>query len=207
MGLDPVTYASFAAAVTVICITPGPDMLYVLSQGIRLGQRAGLLAAVGMAVGMACHTALVAVGTAALITSFPLLFQALRITGAGYLLYLAWHTFRSSDRLTLAEDAERAPLSGVFRRAVLVNLLNPKIVLFYLAFLPQFVNTAAGGASRQLLILGMTFAGIGFLIDAIIGVTAGQCGRRLQQSPAAGRWLNRFAGVVLLGLAVRVALA
>lgn len=207
MGMDPASYVVFVLAVLVICITPGPDMIYILTHGISQGTRAGLLAALGMAAGMAFHTAAVALGVAAIIGSSHLAYEVLRYAGAAYLLYMAWQSLRDSSSASITESQEQVPLSTVFRRATITNLLNPKVVLFYLAFLPQFVTTSTGSPGLQLLVLGLTFTVLGLLVDALIALLSGQIGDRLRRRPRSGSWLNRLAGVVFLGLAAKLALA
>ncbi|WNI18018.1 LysE family translocator [Actinacidiphila sp. ITFR-21] len=207
MGISLTSYVVFVAAVLVICITPGPDMLYILTHGISQGTRAGLLSAVGMAAGMACHTAAVALGVATLVQSSTVAYEVLRYAGAAYLLYLAWQSLRDSSGPDLDGSHEAVPLSRVFRRAAITNLLNPKIVLFYLAFLPQFVSTGAGRPGLQLLVLGLTFTVLGLLVDCLIALLSGQIGARLRKRPGSGSWLNRLAGIVFIGLAAKVAIA
>ena len=207
MGIDPASYVVFVLAVLVICVTPGPDMIYILTHGISQGTRSGLLAAVGMSVGMACHTLAVALGVAAVIGSSHLAYEVLRYAGAGYLLYMAWQTLRDSSGTALKDSQETVPLATVFRRATITNLLNPKIVLFYLAFLPQFVTASAGSPGLQLLVLGLTFTVLGLLVDTGIALLSGQIGERLRRRPRTGSWLNRLAGVVFIGLAAKLALA
>jgi threonine/homoserine/homoserine lactone efflux protein len=207
MGMDPASYVVFVLAVLVICITPGPDMIYILAHGISQGTRAGLLAALGMSAGMACHTLAVALGVAAIIGSSHLAFEVLRYAGAAYLLYMAWQALRDTSGTSVTDSQETVPLAAVFRRATITNLLNPKVVLFYLAFLPQFVTSSAGHPGLQLFVLGMTFTVLGLLVDAVIALLSGQIGERLRRRPSSGTWLNRLAGVVFLGLAAKLALA
>ena len=207
MGIDPVSYAVFVGTVLVICITPGPDMVYILTHGVSQGTKAGVLASFGMSAGMFCHTLLVALGVATIVQSSEVAYQVLRYGGAAYLVYLAWQTFRDSSGPDLDSSHEAVALPTVFRRAVIVNLLNPKIVLFYLAFLPQFVDSSASRPGLTLLVLGMTFTVLGLLVDCLIALLSGQIGRRLRKRPGTSTWLNRLAGVVFLGLAAKVAIA
>ncbi|MFP8943920.1 LysE family translocator [Streptomyces fenghuangensis] len=206
-GLGLASYAVFVMAVLVICVTPGPDMVYILTHGISQGTRAGLLASLGMSAGMACHTLAVALGLATLVQSSETAYQVLRYAGAVYLLYLAWHTLRDSSGTTFDGEHTAASPMTVFRRATIVNLLNPKIVIFYLAFLPQFVTPSAGSPALQLLVLGATFTVIGLLVDCVVALLSGRIGERLRRRPGSGTWLNRLAGVVFLGLAAKVAIA
>lgn len=206
MGIDPTSYAVFVLAVLVICVTPGPDMLYILTHGISQGTRAGLLSAVGMSAGMGCHTVAVALGVATLVQSSTVAYELLRYAGAAYLLYLAWQSLRDTSGPDLDGSRQAVPLPTVFRRAALTNLLNPKIVLFYLAFLPQFVPPSASRPGLQLLVLGLMFTVLGLAVDCLIALLSGRIGTRLRERPGSGFWLNKLAGVVFIGLAVKVAI-
>lgn len=205
--VDPASFAIFVVAALVICVTPGPDMLYILTRGISQGTKAGLLSAVGMSLGMMCHTTLVVLGLAALLRSSSVAFDVLRYAGAAYLLVMAWHSLRDRSKSDL--DADEQPALAprrVLGQAVFTNLLNPKIVLFYLAFLPQFVRTSGGHPAVQLLVLGLTFVVLGLLVDCGVALAAGRIGRFLKRRGGAEAWLNRVSGVVFIGLAARVAL-
>lgn len=204
--VDPASFAVFVVAVLVICVTPGPDMLYILTRGISQGRRAGLLSAVGMAIGMLCHTTLVALGLAALLRSSSVAFDVLRYAGAAYLLVMAWHSLRAKPSADVEAEQPAVASRRVMGQAVFTNLLNPKIVLFYLAFLPQFVRTSAGHPTVQLLVLGLTFVVLGLAVDCVVALAAGRIGGFLKRRGGAQAWLNRVSGVVFLGLAARVAL-
>jgi threonine/homoserine/homoserine lactone efflux protein len=155
--VDPGSLVVFLAAVLVICVTPGPDMLFILSRGLTFGTRAGLLSALGMSAGMIVHTTAVSLGLAAVLKSSPVAYDVLRYAGAAYLLLMAWRSVHDSSTPELPADAAEAARSEprMFGQAVLTNVLNPKIVLFYLAFLPQFVRPSAGRPALQLLVLGL----------------------------------------------------
>lgn len=201
-------YALFVTAALLICVTPGPDMIYILTYGLSLGTRAALVSALGMAAGMLCHTTAVALGVAALVHSSPLAYRFLRYAGAVYLVYLALRaTLSAHSGEKLVVNTATSTSWTIVRRAALTNLLNPKILLFYLAFLPQFVSSSEGSATVQLLILGLTFVVLGLLVDGAIALLSGQIGALFRRRPHSGTWLNRFTAVVFLGLAVRVAVA
>jgi threonine/homoserine/homoserine lactone efflux protein len=215
--VDPQAYLIFVATVLLICVTPGPDMMYIVANGVSQGIRAGLWAALGMAAGMAVHTSAVVLGLATLISSSPVAYEVLRYVGAVYLVYLGVRTLievraalrAAREKQAAGPDAvigtERLPLVTVFWRATVTNLLNPKIVVFYLAFLPQFVRPDAGNATLQLLVLGVTFIIAGLLVDAMVALVSGRIGDWLRGNNRVGLWLDGFAGVVFLGLAAKVA--
>lgn len=204
MPLDPTLLAVFLFAVLVICVTPGPDMLYILATSLSQGVRAGLVASVGMSLGMLVHTALVSAGLAALITTVPVLYDVIRYAGAAYLIYIGIRSWRDSSAVTSVEQRPVVPLRTVLWRATVTNLLNPKIVLFYLAFLPQFVAPERGRAGLQLLLLGLLFVIVGLLVDSVIAVAAGRLGEWLQRRHRVDQLLNRVAGTVFVALAVRL---
>ncbi|KAA2261462.1 LysE family translocator [Solihabitans fulvus] len=211
MAVNPGLYALFVTAALLICVTPGPDMIYILTHGLSQGTRAALVAAGGMAAGMLCHTTAVVFGVATLVRSSPLAYEILRYAGAAYLAYMGVRTLlstlRSHTEEELVTDAAALPTWLIFRRAALTNLLNPKILLFYLAFLPQFVSSSDGPAGVQLLVLGLTFVVLGLVVDGLIALLSGKIGTLLHRRPRASTWLDRFSGVVFLGLAARVAIA
>ncbi|MDI1462548.1 LysE family translocator [Catellatospora sp. KI3] len=207
MLLDPGLLAVFLVAVLVICLTPGPDMLYILATSISQGVRAGLVASVGMSLGMLVHTALVAAGLAAAMAAVPVLYDVVRYAGAAYLLYIGIRSWRESAGATEVELRPVLPLRTVLWRATVTNLLNPKIVLFYLAFLPQFVAPDRGRTGLQLLVLGLLFVLVGLLVDAVIAVASGRLGQWLQRRRPISGILNRIAAAVFVALAVRLVFA
>nr|MDT0661516.1 LysE family translocator [Micromonospora sp. DSM 115978] len=204
MLLDPGLLALFLVAVLVICVTPGPDMLYVLATSVSQGVRAGLVASVGMSVGMLVHTVVVALGLAALVSTVPVVFDVIKFAGAAYLVYIGIRSWRDSSSASTVERRPIVPMRTVLWRATMTNLLNPKIVLFYLAFLPQFVDADRGRPGVQLLILGLLFVVVGLLVDSAIALTAGWLGEWLQRRHRLDKLLNRIAGTVFVALAARL---
>jgi threonine/homoserine/homoserine lactone efflux protein len=196
---------SFLSAALVVQLVPGPGMLFILANGIAGGARAGIAAAFGAAAGMVFHTVAAALGLAALFAHAPAAYDVLRIIGGVYLLWLAVGHFRSAsaDKL-LAADGERRSARRVFVRAWLNNLANPKVILFYLAFLPQFVAPRAGSATVQLLILGLLFLVLGLGIDLALGAFSGRIGEWLRRRVSLRKWIERTAGTVMGGLGLRL---
>ena len=204
--IDVNSYLVFLATVLLICLVPGTDMVYIVTNGISQGVKAGLLASVGMSVGMLVHTAAVVLGLAALVAASSTAYEILRFAGAAYLAYLGVKTLIDSRHGVDASVVAgvQLPLSTVFRRAVITNLLNPKIVVFYLAFLPQFVRSDQGNGTVQLLVLGLTFVVIGLVVDSVVALASGRIGDWLWKDRRSVTWLNRLAGIVFLGLAISV---
>lgn len=207
MLVDPGVLAVFSLAVLVICVTPGPDMLYILATSVSQGVRAGIVASAGMALGMLAHTALVAAGLAAAIAAVPAVYDVVRYAGAAYLLYIGIRSWREGSTVTDVQQRPAQPLRTVLWRATVTNLLNPKIVLFYLAFLPQFVAPERGRVAMQLLLLGLLFVLVGLIVDSVIALAAGRLGEWLQRRRNVSGVLNRVAAAVFVGLAVRLVFA
>ncbi|MEV6302955.1 LysE family translocator [Actinoplanes sp. NPDC051861] len=193
-------------ATVVATLAPGPDMLFVLSSGMRGGPRAGLLATAGIATSEAIHVLVAAAGLSALFTAVPAAFTVLRIVGAVYLTWLGVQMIRRRGDLTVAVGQD-ARISG--RRAyaigVLTNLTNPKMIAFSVAFLPQFVDPARGSIGVQFAALGAVLILLEFVIDGALGVFAGRIGTWLRQRGSLRRRIDAATGGILIALGVRLA--
>ncbi len=207
MPIDQHLLVLFGVTTAIAMVTPGPDMLFVLGCGMRGGPRAGLLATAGVATSEAIHVAVAAAGLAALFTAMPIAFMVVRIAGAAYLIYLGVQIIRSRGR-----DQDATPVPGAAvpdRRAYLnglvTNLLNPKMVTFTIAFLPQFINPALGQVWVQFAILGAVLIVFEFLVDGTVGVLAGRIGQWLRRRRAARRRVDVATGTIFIGLGVRLA--
>jgi len=209
-AFDPALLAAYTVAALALSLTPGPDMLFCLANGIAHGPRGGLAAAAGIGAALLVHVVAVTAGLAGVVTASPLAFEVLRWAGALYLLYLAWQAFRAPPAMLdhgAAPAAGRADLRRVFRGGFVTCLLNPKLLLFFVAFLPQFVQPAAGSVSAQMLILSLILVVPGLLINAGVGVSGGGIARMLARNPAVAWWQNRLVGGIFLALALRLALS
>ena len=202
MPVDLLTLAAFVPAGLALNLTPGADMMFVLAQGIRGGTRAGMAANLGIAAGGLVHTAVAGLGLAALLKAHPAAFEAVRWAGVGYLLWLAWRAWGAAA--PAAAQVAAAPLGRIFREALLVNLLNPKVALFILAFLPQFV-VPARPVLPQFALLGLVFCLGGLAVNGAVALFSGRIGRLLRQG-AAVRRLNRLSSGIFTLLALRLAL-
>ena len=196
----------FIAASALLAIAPGPDIIYVLTRGISQGPRAGFAAAFGFASGCIFHTVLAAVGIAALIRSSALAFDAVRYAGAAYLVWIGIQALRYRSSFSIEGAGDRRGLMTIFRQSVVGNMLNPKVTLFFLAFLPQFVNTQAGHVGWQMVLLGAVFMAITVLVFGAVALFAGWIGAWIRRKPAIGERLNIFAGITFIALGIRVAL-
>ena len=196
----------FLAASVAITMAPGPDNLQVLARGISQGRAAGLVAALGFAAGISFHTTLAALGVAALLKSSPVAFEAVKLAGAAYLVWIGIKAIRTKG-LSSAHERPSQPLAVVFRQSVIGNLLNPKVTLFFIVFLPQFVNPhGAQSVMLQMFELGGVFMLQTVAVFSVFGVAAGMIGAYLKRRPKVGVWLDRLAGATFIGLGIRVAL-
>ncbi len=205
MLLEAAQFWGFLAAAALITLAPGPDNLMVLSLSLARGRRQGVAFALGCAAGCLNHTALAALGVGAVIAASPLAFTALKLAGG---LYLVWLGIQALRHAGSAKAATAAPgdCRALFLRGLIANAVNPKVVLFFLAFLPQFVDPARGDAAWQIAALGVVFAVQGALLFGLIGLGGGHLGQMLARNPAVKTWLDRVAGITFIGLGARLAL-
>ena len=203
---EPAFLAAFVVAVTLLVLTPGPDMLFIMAVGATGGPAVGLFAAMGVAAGLSVHVVATAFGLAALFAAVPTLYVVVKFCGAAYLLYLGIMTLRRRDTELVRTDSVPGGRGRAFRRGLLTNLLNPKVVLFNAAFLPQFVDPARGDVTTQLLVLGAVFVVVDLLIDGPIGLLAGRLGTLLADRRRAVRGLHIATGSIFIGLSARLAL-
>lgn len=196
--VDPVMLAGLAAAGLALNLTPGPDMLFCLSQGLRGGRRAGWAASAGVALGVFIHVMIAGLGLGAVFAASPTLFEAVRWIGVGYLLWLALVALRGQA----SEQARPQAVASAFRSGLLINLLNPKVILFVLAFVPQFIVPAAGPIMLQFLIFGLTFAATSFLVNGVVGSLGARAEAWMTARP---RYLDWLTSGIFAGLAVRLA--
>ena len=199
---------AYLAVVTVLMLTPGPDMLFVLASGVRSGSRAGFVAAVGVAVGETIHLLAAAAGLAALFRAAPLLYDLVRFAGAAYLLWLGVRSlrFRGGPAAAAAGRGGAPSTRGAFWRGLITNVLNPKMALFTVALLPQFVDPTRGQVPAQFLVLGACFVAIEIMVDGTVGLAAGRVRGVLARRPRAQRGLDLASGSVFVGLAAKLAL-
>ncbi|HEX3098996.1 MAG TPA: LysE family translocator [Usitatibacter sp.] len=198
--------ALFLAASALLTVAPGPDIVYVLTRGIAQGPRAGFAAALGFATGCIFHTLLAALGVAALIRSSDLAFNAVRYAGAAYLAWIGIQALRHRASFSVEGAGDARSLALIYRQSVVGNMLNPKVTLFFLAFLPQFVDAKAGHVGLQMALLGALFMAQTVVIFGAVALFSGYLGAWIRRKPAIGERLNVFAGVTFIALGIRVAL-
>lgn len=201
-----ISWLLFLAASVVLITTPGQDLILVMSRSVTQGQAAGVVTALGVSCGLLVHTVLATLGLGVILKTSEWLFLIMKIIGAGYLLYLGVHSLMAaSSRLALLQ-AEPRPLKRLFLDGAICNIANPKIAIFYLAFLPQFVSAGDASPTWSLFVLGLSFAVLTFFIKGPLGLFAGRLSQWFRERPEVLSWLYRASGVVLIGLGIKLAL-
>ena len=204
LPVEPLILLAFIPAGLALNLTPGADMMFCLGQGLKSGWRPAMAANFGIALGGMVHTLLAALGLGALVAAHPTAFETIRWLGVGYLLWLAVGALRSSP---FASEAQVTPTSAAraFWQGLMVNLLNPKVILFILAFLPQFVDPSRP-ILPQFLTLGLVFSLGGLVVNGAVGIFAGSIGQYVARSAKLSRWLSRISATIFGALALRLAL-
>lgn len=198
--------AIFLIASLLLNITPGPDMLYVVARSMEQGWRAGIVSALGIGAGIFVHIFAVAAGLSTLLVSLPLGYEVVKYVGALYLIYLGVRVILSKETPLGTSEAGRAGLWAVFRQGVITNVLNPKVALFFLAFLPQFVDESRGPVPVQVIFLGILFNFSGTLVNMGVAWVSGSVGNKLKGRPSFSRAQRWLTGGVFIALAVRLVL-
>lgn len=196
---------TFFAASVLLAVVPGPDNIFVLTQSALYGRISGIIVMLGLCTGLLFHTAAVSFGVAIIFKTSKIAFTILKITGAAYLLYLAWMSFKAKP--TDLGEGENKGLSTkkLYTRGIIMNITNPKVSIFFMAFLPQFTDPSRGPISIQMVLLGLIFIVSTFLIFGIIALLAGALGEWFNNSKKAQVILNKIAGSVFVGLALKLA--
>ncbi|SFQ26281.1 LysE family translocator [Variovorax sp. 770b2] len=197
------TLSLFLLAVLALFLSPGPNMAFVLSHGVAHGPRGGFAAAIGISAADLVHTLFAATGVTALVAAWPPSFDVLRYAGALYLVWLAVQALRSGGLRTDAQ-AQPAGFGRIVRMALLNNLVNPKALLFFMVFLPQFVDPSRGSVALQLVQLGVVLSVAALAFNTLLGACSGQVGRWLQRRPGAEKFQRTLLALVMVGLAIRL---
>lgn len=212
--LDPRLLGVFVVTGLALNVTPGPDMLFVLAAGANRGRAGGLRAALGISAGSCIHTLAAAGGLSAVLASSSVAFGVTKLVGAAYLVWLGLRSILSREwsragegRGNLGAMARSIRHERVFARAMLTNVLNPKVALFFLALVPQFVSPERGHVALQFLLLGCVFNATGTLVNATVGIFAGEIGRRIADSPRWKRLIDGVTATIFIGLGFRLAIA
>lgn len=205
--MESPSLALYVVASLALIATPGQDMIYVVARSLAQGRLAGACSAIGVCLGILVHTALVALGIGAVLQANAGLFLGLKLAGAAYLVYVGIRMLLSSTtRHDFAHESARVAPLALIGQGVLSNVTNPKVILFFFAFLPQFVDPARGHVTRDLVFLGVLYAVLALPVKLAVGIGAGSLADTVFR-PRIARWMNRFGGVVLIALGLRLAAA
>lgn len=201
--IDPATLSIFVGAVMLLLLSPGPNMAFVISHGASYGWRGGVASGLGIGLADLILTALTAMGVTALVASWPPAFDLIRYAGV---LYLLWLAFKALQKTSATSDVAQVPLKILMIRAMLNSLLNPKALLFFMVFLPQFVNAQRGSIALQLVLLGVVLTLVSGVFHTLLGVFGSTVSRRISSTSTFAKWQSLGLAAVLLLLAVRLAL-
>ncbi len=199
------TIITFFTASILLGLAPGPDNIFVLTQSALRGRWAGIVVVLGLCTGLIVHSMAVALGVAVIFQTSAVAFSVLKFIGASYLAYLAWQAFRAPVEKLHSEPNVKINRWKLYRRGIIMNITNPKVSIFFLAFLPQFADPLRGPISFQLLLLGGLFILATILVFGGIALLAGTLGQWLNRSDRVQKVLNKVAGTVFLGLALKLA--
>lgn len=198
-------YWIFIATAVVLVITPGQDTFFILGRSLAGGRAAGIAAALGITAGSVIHTILAALGLSALLATSPYAFMAVKFAGAAYLIYIGVRAFLSRSAKLPGDDARDAGRWDAFRQGIISNLLNPKVALFFLALMPQFIDAASAHKVAAFLALGSSFVTLGVIWCVILAIAAAQLRGWFLRRPSMATVLNRVAGAMFIALGVRLA--
>lgn len=204
--MSEITWILFVPASLAVILSPGPDMVLVLSRGISNGTKGGVVCALGISSGLVGHSLLAAFGLGAVLQTSEVAFQIVKYVGAGYLCYLAIRMFIASRTEMILDQSRALSYKKIYLQGVIANLTNPKVALFYFAFLPQFVPLGAEQGKLSILIMGLCFGLLTLFIKTPFGYFAGQLSGWLVNRPKVIGWMQKISASVLLGLGVRLAL-
>ncbi|MDJ1007862.1 MAG: LysE family translocator [Paracoccaceae bacterium] len=210
MILDPTLTAAYVLLATALAVAPGPDVLFVVANGMQHRVKGAIASALGIGAGSVLHALAAALGISAIVAASPTAFEILRYAGAAYLTYLGVQALRSWWNYSSNLDPNQAVVEisawNVFRRGLITNILNPKVVVFYLALLPQFISVELGNVGLQIFLLGCIHNIIGITFLICIGLAAGKASGWLART-SFGKWMDGIAGLFFIGLAVRLVLS
>ena len=198
----------FALTGLLLNLTPGNDMLYVIARSCGQGTKAGIISALGIGAGCLVHILAAVVGLSALIAQSAVAFDIIKYAGAAYLVYLGIRSvLRKKHSIKINRDLQELSYRKIFWQGFITNVLNPKVALFFLAFLPQFINIDKANTWLQILFLGSWFDIVGTVVNTLVALLFGKIGAWLSQSPAFIQWQERITGMILIGLGIKVALS
>ena len=201
------TLISFSVATLALAISPGPDNIYVLTQSLVNGTKSGIATTAGLISGCIVHTTLLAFGISAIITASDKIFYGIKVLGACYLLYLAYKVYNSDEHISLAENAPKKSYFQLFKTGVIMNLVNPKVMIFFLAFFPGFLWDKEGNTIVQFYVLGITFMLVSFLTFSSIALLAGRISEFILHKKGMGLFLKWLQILVFVGIGLYIIIA
>ena len=197
---------AFFSASILLSLAPGPDNIFVLTQSIYQGKKSGLIVVLGLCTGLIFHTLAVALGIAVIFQTSQIAFTALKVVGVCYLLYLAWKIFNAKDEKIATNENTIIDYKKLYFRGIIMNITNPKVSIFFLAFLPQFTNPQLGNVSYQILLLGLLFIVATIIVFSSIAFLSGMISKSLNESKYAQKILNKLVSFIFIGLAIKLAM-
>lgn len=203
--MDITTIFAFLSAAIILTLMPGPDILFVTAQSISQHKRAGIMTALGLCTGLIVHISAAALGVSAILYQSATAFTIVKLAGAAYLLYLAWQSFRARNETYLLQKQKPLESWSLYKKGIIMNVLNPKVSLFFLALLPQFVNEASGNVSLQMIILGILFIVQALLVFTVVSFLAEKIGAMLAKHSTLSKKLNIIQGVLFTLIAMQIA--
>ncbi|MDY0131541.1 MAG: LysE family translocator [Desulforegulaceae bacterium] len=204
--LTPDVFITFFAASTILALAPGPDNIFVLTQSAIYGRLSGIFVTLGLCTGLIFHTTAVALGVAVIFKTSIIAFNILKYAGAAYLLYLAWMSFKAGSTEIINKEQQKLPFSKLYKRGIIMNITNPKVSIFFLAFLPQFASPERGLVSLQIISLGLIFILATIIVFGSIAFLSGTIGTWFSKSAKAQSILNKTAAAVFFALALKLAI-
>ena len=203
--MDAIVFLSFLGTAVLLTLMPGPDILFVIAQSISQSQKAGIITALGLCTGLLFHITAAVLGISAAIYQSAVAFSVVKTIGAVYLLYLAWQAFRAKETKWLLKEQQRRDYTSLYKKGILMNVLNPKVSLFFLALLPQFVNHTSGNVSGQMVILGLTFIVQALVVFSIVSFFSDQIRRFLGNQSFISRNANYIQGILFVIIGLQIA--
>lgn len=206
--IDLTNLYMFIAASFLLCLAPGPDNIYVLTQGMTKSKKAAIVTTLGLTSGLIIHTSAAAFGISVIFQTSEIAFNIVKYVGAAYLLYIAYQAFKyRNEKLDLSVQNSASELKKLYVKGFIMNILNPKVSIFFLAFLPQFVNTASGNVPMQMITLGGVFMLLTIVVFSSIGIAGNLLSAKLLEKPNIVKYMNILTSFVLVSLGIKLALS
>ncbi len=196
----------FIGASILLCLAPGPDNIYVMTQGITKSKQAAFVTTLGLSTGIILHTTAAALGISVIFQTSQLAFDMVKFAGAAYLIYIAYMAFKHrNEPLTFGKKESNKELKSLYLKGFIMNILNPKVSIFFLAFLPQFVSTQSGNIPLQMIVLGVSFMVVTIIVFTFMGVIANKFSEKIISNPSVVKYLNILTATVLFSLGLKLA--